>query len=245
VENKYDDVEALILAIEKARLLLNDSSKTQDDKDNIAVGFITENADALLSCLDELKNLREKSDSNLPLGGGFQSTHRVIVEGFSDSSAEQALSSALDKAAHYFAEDKDVSITIQQLKELQNGGHHVILEVHVTPLNLRLKPHVKGRDIELKRDHAKAYTEQRQKEHEALEHLVFDHFSALTKPKTMGHIPASYLINVNDAKLMHYMLEKQFLKAEMNLKFREAKKEIDLPEPSPDQPHKILVRVKH
>jgi hypothetical protein len=245
MENRYDDVEALMLDIEKARLLLNDLSKSQDDKGTIAIGFITENADALLACLDELKNLRAENDGSLPLGGGFQSTHRVILEGFSDSSAEQALSSALDKAAHYFAEDKDVSITIQQLKELPNGGHHAILEVHVTPFNLRIKPHIKGRDIELKRDHAKAYADQRKKEHDALEHLVFDHFSALTKPKTMGHIPQSYLINVNDAKLMHYMLEKQFLKAEMNLKFREAKKDLDLPEPSPEPPHKILVRVKH
>ena len=87
--------------------------------------------------------------------------------------AQNPLSSAaLDKATHYFSEDHDISITVQQLLELPNGGHRATLEVHITPLSLRNTAHIKGADIELKRDHNKAFLDERIKENETL-HILF------------------------------------------------------------------------
>ncbi len=155
----------------------------------------------------------------------------MIVEGFSDENAETAFSAALDKASRYFSEDHDISITVQQLLELPNGGHRATLEVHITPLSLRNTEHIKGADVELKRDHEKSFHDSREKEKDALQHLIFDHFSSTTNAETLKHLPASVLIDINDVKLMHYMLEKQFLKAEHSWKASEG-------------PHRIRVNFK-
>lgn len=237
--NDHSDIDTIRREIESLDLMIKDSSIEKDVREYLLVQFITRNAEPLIDLLDELKSLRDQQSGSIPIGG-FNKSHRIILEGYSDNSSEKALSSALDKAVHYFSEDHDISITIQQLLELPNGGHRAVLEVHITPFSLKEKPHVKGSDIALKRDHAKAFHEARQKETEALHHLVFDHFSSLTKAKTIGHIPASFLINVTDAKLMSYILEKQFLKAELSLKNAHQ----NLPEPTPEAPHKIRVDVK-
>ncbi len=229
MKNKYNDIETLIIDIERAQTISADSTLDRDVREDALVQFVARSATPLIELLDELKSLRAAADGS-PLGGGANKTHRVIVEGFSDESAESAFSAALDKASHYFSEDHDISITVQQLLELPNGGHRATLEVHITPLSLRNTAHIKGADIELKRDHNKAFRDERIKENETLQHLIYDHFSSISNANTIGHLPPSLLINVDDAKLMHYMLEKQFLKAEAS--WHNAEK----------SHHKILVR---
>ncbi len=237
MENRNSDIESIILDIERADLVANDKNLDRDIREDALVQFAKRTTSPLLDLLDELKILR-----NMASHGsieGFKKSHRVILEGYSENDATEALSSALDKAAKYFSEDHDVSINVQQLIELPNGGHRATIEIHITPLSLRDHPHVKGNDIELKRDHNRAFSDARHREEEALQHLVFDHFSALTKAKTTGHLPASFIINVNDAKLMHYMLEKQFLRAEMLKKTLNEKNKIE-----PNVPRQILVKLK-
>lgn len=235
----HSDIDTMKREIETLDLMVKDPLIEKDAREYSLTNFVSRNADLLLAFLDELKFLRDQINGGIPIGG-FQKSHRVILEGYSDKSAEEALSNALDKAAHYFSEDHDISITIQQLIELPNGGHRAVLEVHITPLPIRAAPHVKAQDITLKRDHEKAFHTTRENEDETFHHLVFDHFSALTKAKTMGHIPSSFLINVTDAKLMSYMLEKQFLKAELSLKTA-----YELAEsPSVKVPHQIKVHVR-
>lgn len=240
MENRNSDIESVILEIDRADIVANRENLDRNIREDYLVQFIKRTSSPLMELLDELKNLR-----NLSAVGstdGSKKTHRVILEGYSENNEAEALSSALDKAAKYFSEDNDISITVQQLIKLPNGGHRATVEVHITPQSLRDKPHVKGMDIELKRDHNKAFIDSRKREELSLQHLVFDHFSILTKAKTMGHFPASFIINVNDAKLMHYKLEKQFLRAEMSTK-KEDEQELDPSLPSPSAPP-ILVRHK-
>ncbi len=240
MDQKRSDIESVILAIERATIVANDGQLDRAIREDALVHFVRQNADTLLDLLAELKDWREKTA--LPLGGGSGKTHRVILEGFSEDSGEKALSAALDKAAHYFSEDHDVSITIQQLIELPNGGHRATLEVHITPFSQRNKAHIQGQDVVLKRDRATAFAHLKDREENYLHHLIFDHFSALTGHKANGHIPESFLINVTDAKLMHYLLEKQFLRAEMAAHMAEKGLEDDVSE---EAPHHILVKLNH
>lgn len=220
---KTIDIEQTIIDIEKAELIAGDENLDRAVREDALVRFVQRNASDLIELLDELKDFRNKSETGTPLGG-LEKTHRVIIEGFSDQSAEAALSAALDKTAPFFAETHDVAITVQQLIELPGGGHRATLEIRVTPIAEHQTLHVKGRDIELKRDKQKKFKTQQKKEVDDLHRLIFDHFSALTDPKVNGAIPASFFIDINDAKLMHYMLEKQFLKAEQAQKL--AKEEL-------------------
>jgi hypothetical protein len=238
MERKNSDIETLIIDIERAELIASDASVDRNVREDALVQFIKRAAMPLLDLLGELKGRREEGSET---SGGFKKTHRVILEGFSDKSANEAFSNALDKAAHYFAEDHDVSITVEQLIELPQGGHRATLEVHITPVTLHDAAHLKNADIELKRDHNKAFNDVRHKEEDNLHHLIFDHFtSSMGNTKTAGRLPPTLLINVNDAKLMHFMLEKQFLKAEMAWKNVE-KTHPDTP--NAENSRKILVRV--
>lgn len=237
--NEHSDIDTLRHEIVRLSLMINDPSIEREVREYTLTEFIARDSELLIALLDELKSLRDQISGSVPIGG-YNKSHRVILEGYSDSSSEKALSNALDKASHYFSEDNDIAITLQQLLELPSGGHRAVIVVHITPITLKEKPHIKGADIELKRDHDKAFHASRNKENEALQHLVFDHFSALTKAKTTGHVPPSFLINVTDAKLMSYILEKQFLKAELSLKDAQH----DLPEPTPEFPHQIKVHVR-
>jgi hypothetical protein len=248
MNEKISDIEPIILDIERAALLANDATVEPCVREDGLMQFVKRNAEPLLDLLDELKRYREGQAGDV---SGLQKSHRVIIEGYSDVSAEAALSSALDKAAHYFSEDHDIAITVQQLIELPNGGHRATLEVHVTPFTLRDNAHIKGLDVELKRGESKEYYDARTAEEEHLHHLIFDHFSGISKAKTVGHIPPSFLINVTDVKLMNHMIEKQFLKAEG---FRKLAAKANNPAPDPDDtpdttpditgPNKILVRVQ-
>lgn len=214
--HRNDDIESLILDIARADLTAQDETLDRAVREDFLVQFVRRTSAPLIALLDELKGLRERIAEG-GASGGVEKTHRVILEGYSEKDASEALSAALDKAAKYFSDDHDIAITVEQLIELPNGGHRATIEVHITPMSLHDKAHIKGVDIELKRDHDHAYRDSRNKEAERLEHLVFDHFSKITKAKTEGHLPPTLLIDVNDAKLMHYLLEKQFLKAEMGL----------------------------
>lgn len=242
MENNHSDIDQVIHEIERADIIAQDSSLKMDIRDEAFTRFMRQNSDALIELLDELKSYRNQNQA----GGqqGIDKTHRIILEGYSDKNAEAALSDALDKASHFFAEDKDIVITIQQLIELPNGGHRATVEVHITPLTLHDSPHVKGEDVVLKRDHEHAYRTERQQEEDALRYLIFDHFSGLTNAKTRGHIPAHLIINVNEAKLMHYMLEKEFIRAEKWRHQVEKNNEISPIEPD-HHPTKIKVNVIH
>lgn len=232
--NKHADIETVVIDIERAQAVSEDADLDRHVREDALVQFVKRSAAPLISLLDELKNLREQMESGSggDLGG---KTHRVIVEGFSDKSAEAAFSEALDKAAHYFSEDRDIAITVQQLVELADGGHRATLEVHITPVTQHHHAHLKSADVELKRDHDKAFHDMKAKEDDALHHLIFDHFSAINTAEFVANAPPSLLINVNDAKILHYMLEKQFLKAE---------RAWDNVKDSAPKPHKILVRFK-
>lgn len=232
------DIEPLIIDIQRAELMASDENIDADVRDTTLSQFVLRTSGPLIELLTELKELRSQADQSGSIRPN-QKTHRVIIEGFSDESAEAALSTALDKAAHYFTEDHDISISIQQLINLPEGGHRATLEVRITPLKERHSPHVKNADIELKRDHEKSYRESFQKLDDQTQHLIFDHFSKITHAKSMGKIPSTLLININDAKILHYMLEKQFLKAEM------AWKNARNSQPTPDAPEQILVRFNH
>jgi len=243
MEHRSEDIESIILDIQRADLIANDKSLERAIREDALIQFIQRTSSSLLYLLDELKDLRNRISEGSTESS--QKTHRVILEGYSENNEQEALSSALDKAAKYFSEDKDISITVQQLIKLPNGGHRATVEVHITPMSLRDKPHIKGLDIELKRDRNKAYVDSKNQEELSLKYMVFEHFSTLTKAKTMGHFPASFIINVNDAKLMHYMLEKQFLRAEMSTK-KDTEVELNpsLPVFPAPASYQILVKIK-
>lgn len=238
MERKNSDIETLVIDIERADLIANDRDIENIVREDSLVQFVRRTSSPLLALLDELKRLRDQCGGHSD--GGLKKTHRVILEGYSDISAEKALSSALDKAAHYFAEDRDVSITVSQLIELPQGGHRATLEVHITPIILHDSAHLKNADIELKRDHDKAFRDKQHHEEENLHHLIFDHFTGMASGLPLGKLPPSMMINVTDAKLLHYMLEKQFLKAEMAWKNIEKN---NSEAPSIENPKRILVRV--
>ena len=173
------------------------------DAEKRAKDFLETYSDDLIGFLEELSDRRNAEESGI----SPQNTHRVIVEGFSAKEASDAFSDALAKAGHYFSSEHDVSVTLQRLTELPQGGFHAIMEVHMTPLTLRERYDVVDADVELKRIHDHHYRQDRRHEQEALKHLIFDHFTS----KSGGvQLPDHFLINVQDAHLLEYMIEKQF-----------------------------------
>lgn len=187
----------------------------------------------VINLLDELRHLREKSGGGL----GFRNAFRTVLEGYSDHSAAEALSRALEKAACLFSEYHDISVTLQGLNALPHGGHRAVVEVHISPLTLRHRPHVQGPDVELKRIHDHEYDLNRHYEEEHIKHLVFDHIVSTTGGRQLD-VPNYFLININDAYLLNHLIEKEFFKAGHN---KPLLAEDLSPAPVPAQ---ILVRAK-
>lgn len=212
--HKNQDIDVVLEELGQADVVANNAETDVIIREDILRGFISRCAEPLVALLNELKLRREQTeDSVLPI-----STHRVIVEGFSDESTEKALAMALDKAAPYFTEEHDVSLTLKQLVELPEGGHRATIEVHLTPFTLRPKPHVQPIEIEHKHQHQADFDKFRVQESTYAKHLVFDHFARSNGAISAGLLPEFFMIHVNDANLMNYMLEKQFFKAGHHLK---------------------------
>lgn len=194
------DIGNLIKEIEHVRDSVKSEQLGEGFRVQTALGFFERYADSLVVLLDELLHLRESTGNS----GG---THRVLVEGFSSDDAASAFSDALAKAAHYFSEQHDVSVSLQKLTEIPKGGYHAVMEVHMTPVVLKDRFDIVDADVELKRIHDHSYAHDRKDEAAALKHLVFDHFTS----KSGGvQLPDHFLINIQDAHLLEYMIEKQF-----------------------------------
>lgn len=206
--HNHEDIALLIEEIERIR---EGAAQPQADPgfwERTVRHFAGAQADRIVALLVELRQWRDRSAGDLPVRG----THRVIIEGFSDVSSSAALSDALDKASHYFSEQHDVSVTLQQLVELPKGGHRATVELHMTPLTEKDKAHPAGQDVEMKRLHERDYVQRRKHDAEHVKHLVFDHFAGIAGGPPV-EIPDYFLINITDAQIMNYMIEKQFFKA--------------------------------
>ncbi|QQG35404.1 MAG: hypothetical protein HYS17_07595 [Micavibrio aeruginosavorus] len=171
--------------------------------------FVERYGPLVISLLDELLYFRETSTSG---GIGFKNTFRTVLEGYSDRSATEALSLALEKAACLFSEHHDISVTLQALTALPQGGHRAVVEVHISPLTLRHHPHPQGPDVELKRIHDHEYDQARKHEEEQIKHLVFDHVVSAAGG-SLPDIPNYFLININDSYLLNHLIEKEFIKS--------------------------------
>ncbi len=225
-----DDIDFLIREIEHIKFNLNDPSLGSVFWEEAMKDFINRHGGELVAMLREL--IKRRAAESQSGGGLHKDTHRIIVEGFSDENPNAALSNALDKASGYFSEQHDVSFTLMGLSHLPHGGHRALLEVHVTPMTLRNKCHPQEQDVELKHIHDSDYRNRKKYDEEHKKHLVFDHF-ATTVGGSPLEIPDYFLINIKDADLMNFMIEKAF--------FNAGKK--GPAESSPETPEKIMVRV--
>ena len=210
MSNATHDIDTVLIELERAEVAAHDAALDPMVREDALRGFVRRTAAPLVALLNELKILREQGAGDNTL---HMASHRILVEGYSEKTAEEAFANALEKAGHFFSDEFDVSITLQQLIELPNGGHRATMEIHLTPFALKLKPHVKTNDIELKRFHQKDFDDLRRREYEMKRHLVYDHFAAINGALAASRIPEYMMIEVNDANLMNYMLEKEFFKA--------------------------------
>jgi len=233
------DIDAIIKHIEHVDVLVHDEKCDPALRNRAVLDFFTSYTRQLIALLYELRQWRDQKD-----GGGAlhaSGTHRVVIEGFSDEGAEQALSSALDKAKQYFSEDRDISITLHQLIELPQGGHRATLELHLTPISLKLKPHLKAADIENKRNLQQGFDALRKHEAELIPHLVYDHFARSVGGFSSAAVPPYFLIHVTDANLMNFMIEREFFNAGHENKLVESSPALE--ENAPEFPKKFIVRL--
>lgn len=223
----YADIEDALERLAELEAL----QKAEDASFEKASGvFIQTKGHALAGMLLELAHWRDRNAGGLP---HYPETRRALVEGYSDVSPEDALSRALTKAGQFFAPHHEVNLTLQRLTHLPGGGHRALMEVHMVPFALRPYPHITAPDVDAVRAHDHTFRRDRKREAEEAAHLVYDHFAAV-KSAAPTSMPASFLINITDAALLNKMIEKQF--------FSSAKPK--LPEPSPDAPVKVMVRVR-
>ncbi|HOO50852.1 MAG TPA: hypothetical protein PLK94_06145 [Alphaproteobacteria bacterium] len=222
-----NEIADLIKEVEKADVIAL-SSHSDQSKSEYFKNFMEKNAQQIILHLYEMEELiRSGAISGGDSGGRIlEKQSRCIVEGFSDESAAAALSDALSKASKYFSESVDINITLRQLTELSEGGHRATLELHITPLKINDRAHVKSFDVQNKKIRAAEFKKMHVTEEGERRHLVFDHFVPKMGATASG-IPDNYLINIGDAHLMNYMIEKAFFKAGHE------------PTPHPDQ---IIVR---
>lgn len=230
---RHEDIGLVIDEIERLQETVStraDGGSDQVQKE-LAL-FITHYGPLIIDLLDELHHLRDKSGGGL----GFKNSFRTMLEGYSDHSAAEALSRALEKAGCLFSEHHDISVTLQGLAALPQGGHRAVVEVHISPLTLRHHPHLQGPDVELKRIHDHDYDQDRKYEEEHIKHLVFDHLVSTTGGR-QPDVPNYFLININDSYLLNHLIEKEFFQAGHNKAL--------LPEEPNPAPAQILVRVRH
>ncbi len=165
----------------------------------------------LAAGLAELRDYRRR-EAQERMRRAAMGTHRIIVEAVSDESAEAAFAAALNKAAHYFSEHHDVGMTVLGIIALPDGGHRATLELHVTPMTIRETAHREAADLELKHMY-EADDRLRRRRHEAqAKHMVHDHFLSTTG-MTPEYVPDSFMIDLKDADILNFMIEKDFFNA--------------------------------
>ena len=196
-----EDIDVLLEKLEDIRL----------EKDNFALltAFVDKYAYPVSTLLEELKKRRTAARRQGVEGGGRLGTHRIILEGYSENSIQEAFSNALEKAYSYFSALHDVSVTVLELTHMRSGGHRAMIELNITPMSFRETHKRVGADVERKRNNVKGdkgFTRQRQ-EHVA--HLLHDHFISIQEPS----IPDYMLVGVNDAQLLNLMVENDFFDA--------------------------------
>ena len=206
------DIQDIILETEHAEVLASDVTLASEEKSIALSDFICRNASDIITLLNELKSWRAQSGDQDSGGHVFDKQSRIIVEGFSDESAAAALSDALNKSTRYFSEKSDVSFTLRQLNEIKSGGHRAVLELHITPMNLTPSAQVKSLDVENKKFRDLEFRRALKSEEAERRHLVFDHYVGKVG-SSADRIPDYFLINLGDAYLMNYMIEKEFFKA--------------------------------
>jgi hypothetical protein len=208
---KNEDINVIITALNKAGA---------EDR------FAADYGEKILSLLNELKEWRETGTSRESW------SHRVIVEGHSTKSMDDAFADAMHKASHYFSEYHDVSFTVLGLLDLPKGGHRATIEIHITPIVLKDTRKREGQDVELKHLQQRDQRQRKKHEEEHLKNLVYDHFVTTTGDPAHS-VPDYFLINIKDADLLNYMIEKSFFKAGRPT----------LPQPSAPTPSKVVVRI--
>lgn len=228
---RHQDINILVKEIARLKTRVDDKSVTSELWGDEARMFMRHYADEIIFLLDELRNCRDSQSD----GRSHKSTHRAVIEGFSDKSSAAALSEALEKAAFYFSEQHDISITLQKLMELPQGGHRAVIEVHITPMTFRHHLHLQAPDVELKLIHDHDYSNEKKISDEHIKHLIFDHF-ATTSGGRQAEIPDYFLININDALLMNHLIEKEFFKAGHLHNIEDPEQDL--------KPKQILVRVQ-
>lgn len=206
---KNDDIELMLDEVKRAESVAADAELDINARDDLLRGFTTRCAGSLISLLKELETLRNYVQSDA--GRITLKTHRVLVEGFSDRTSSDALSQALEKAKFYFTENHDVSLNLQGLTALPDGGHRATLEILLTPFSRRPRTQVQSLEAEARQFRARNFKALRTREANEAKHLIYDHFAAINGA-TLA-MPEYMMINVNDASVMNMMLEQRFFKA--------------------------------
>ena len=216
------DIDLLVSKIRNVKANVKDNKLTE--------GFITENADKIVTLLHELKRKRGVV-SNEQLSLIRKNSHRIIVEGYSEKDINDAFSNALEKVIPYFSEHHDVNVTVLGLIDLPKGGYRATLEVHLTPIKMLLTEKREDPDSELKRLYDDNNPRFKSRE-EKLQHLVHHHF--LDTCGTLSSIPEHFLINICDADILNMMIEKDFFHVSTNNPVNE---------PKPPVPSNAVIRV--
>lgn len=231
MKNKDTEIDEILHALRRADQVSSEQLVQNDEERTLfLVHTIETYGKKIAALLEELKECRFQSAGGTDVGNLAPEHSRILIEGFSDESASKALVDALSKATKYYSELVDISITLRQLSELREGGHRATLELHLTPLNLKNRAHIESLDVEDLKFRNKEFHSQVLQEEGETRHRVFDHFVPVIGARA-SMIPDYLLINVNDAYLMNYMIEKDFFKAGSK-------------QPKPIGPHSILARTK-
>ena len=166
---------------------------------------------AVAAALEELRRLRAQAERER-IRRQAVGSHDVIIEGFSDESADAAFSEALSKVTYYFSEYHDVATTLLGLEVLPLGGHKATLQLRITPMTIREKEDREGPEAELHHMHDAHELARKQKHEGHAEDMMHEHF-LLHSGITPQSVPDYFMINLKDSDLLNQMIEKEFFKA--------------------------------
>lgn len=137
---------------------------------------------------------------------------KVIVEGYSENSEDQALADAMAKAARYLSSDHDVSIAILELAQLPGRGFKAVLEITITPMTRKDTLHREGQDLELQRLYNADYKARKKYAEQHWKREMANQFV-----RTMGtncpDIPDFLAVTIDEAGLLNRRIEKEFFYA--------------------------------
>lgn len=202
-----DDIDVLLEKLEDIRL--------ETDNTALLTAFADEYAYPVCVLLEELKKRRAAARRQGGGDGGRLGTHRIILEGYSEDSMQEAFSNALEKAYCYFSALHDVSVTVLELTHIRSGGHRATIELHITPMTFNQRNKQASADVEQKHRKEKSDKSFREMHAERVKHLLHDHFMQMQEPS--GALPDYLLVNVNDAELLNFMTEHDFFHAAHNM----------------------------